>query len=184
MMKLSFPGIASRAGLRLVLASAIGVSFSAQATTFVELEPNDTLATAQLLIHNGSIELNGFRESSPTNGFNDFFRFSATVGDQLVFRVNAIGGGDPLIRLLSSTGTFLAQDDDGGGGFNSLISYNVTNSGDYVAAVRGFGNSVYSYDLKITGLTPVSAVPEPGEWAMLLCGLAFVSTVARRRTRT
>jgi PEP-CTERM motif len=165
-------------------AATLLATSSAQATVFVEAEPNDTFATAQLLLHDGSISLTGRRESSPTNGFNDFFRFGATAGNQIVFRVNAIGGGDPLIRLLDAAGGFLAQDDDGGGGLNSLINFNITQTSDYFAAVRGFGNSVYNYELTVTGLTPsaTGAVPEPAAWALMIAGFGLVGSAMRRRT--
>jgi Bacterial pre-peptidase C-terminal domain/PEP-CTERM motif len=169
---------------KYLLGAAVAVlaTNSAQATVFVEGEPNDTTATAQLLFHDGSISLTGRRESSPTNGFNDFFRFGATAGDQIVFRVNTIGSGDPFIRLLDSAGGFLAQDDDSGGGLNSLINYNITQTGNYFAAVRGFGNSVYNYRLTVTGLTPTGSVPEPAAWALMIAGFGLVGGAMRRRT--
>jgi PEP-CTERM motif len=43
-------------------------------------------------------------------------------------------------------------------------------TGNYFAALRGFGNSVYNYEMTITGLTP-SAVPVPGSIALLGLGL-------------
>jgi Bacterial pre-peptidase C-terminal domain len=168
-----------------VAAVALFSSVTANASVIVEVEPNDTFATAQLISHDGSIFLTGRRESSSVNGFNDFFRFGATAGDQISFRVNAIGGGDPLIRLLSGVGGLILQDDDSGGGLNSLISYTITSTGEYTAALRGFGNSVYNYEMTITGLTPtdVSNVPIPGSIALLGLGLVGLS-LSRKKAQT
>jgi Bacterial pre-peptidase C-terminal domain/PEP-CTERM motif len=163
-------------------AAAVLASTSAQATSFIEVEPNGSIATAQVLAHNGSISLTGFREAININVFTDFFRFGATAGNTIVFRVNALGGGDPLIRLLDSVGAVLAQDDDSGGGLNSLITYNITQTGNYFAALRGFGNSTYNYRLTITGLTPTAAVPEPAAWALMILGFGLVGGAMRRRT--
>jgi hypothetical protein len=169
----------------LLAAGALLASAPAQATTFIEIEPNDTLATAQSLVHNGTINLTGRRESSPTNGFNDFFSFYAAVGNNIAFRVNTIGAGDPLIRLFDGSGNLLAEDDDGGGGLNSLINFSILATGTYFGAVRGFGNSVYDYNLSITGLTatPVGGggVPEPATWAMMIIGFGLVGGAMRRR---
>lgn len=168
----------------IAAALALGTATSASATIFTEIEPNDTAATAQSLVHNGTVTLTGFRESSPTNDFNDFFSFEATAGDNIAFRVNALGGGDPLIQLRTGGNVFLAQNDDGGGGFNSLINFNILQTGTYLAAVRGFGNSVYDYELSITGLTPSGAIPEPASWALMIAGFGLVGSAMRRRTAT
>jgi PEP-CTERM motif len=159
---------------KVATAVALFSSVAANASVLVEVEPNDTFATAQLISHDGSISLTGRRESSSVNGFNDFFRFGATAGDQITFRVNKIGAGDPLIRLLSGVGDVLVQDDDSGGNLNSLISYTIASTGEYTAALRGFGNSVYDYEMIITGLTPadITNVPIPGSIALLGLGLA------------
>jgi hypothetical protein len=164
--------------------AAIGLftCMTANATVLTEVEPNDTPATAQVIVHDGSITLTGVRESSSTNSFNDFFRFGATAGDTITFRVDSIGAGDPLIRLLDQVGTLILQDDDGGGGLNSLITYTVLTTGDYFAAVRGFSNSVYNYQLTVTGLTATdtSSVPIPGSIALL--GLGLVGLARTRKT--
>lgn len=164
------------------MAAAMLASTQANATTFVEVEPNDSTASAQVLVHNGSIALTGFREAISVNTFTDFFRFSAAAGDSIVYRVNTIGGGDPLIRLLDSVGNVLAQDDDSGGGFNSLINFNITQTGNYFAALRGFGNSQYNYELTITGLTGSPGVPEPAAWAFMIAGFGLAGAAMRRRS--
>lgn len=96
--------------------------------------------------------------------------------------VNTPGGAsfsnDPILGLFNTTGTRIALDDDGGPGWDSLISnFTIGSSGFYTAAVSGYsdfefdggGSSDWTYQLEVTGLTPES-VPEP---ASILGLLAF-----------
>lgn len=38
--------------------------------------------------------------------------------------------------------------------------------------------------VKLGGLTPVSPVPEPATWAMMILGLGFIGAALRRRQKT
>jgi Bacterial pre-peptidase C-terminal domain/PEP-CTERM motif len=183
LMKTTFTLSTSKKLAISIAALTLTTNMAANATALTEVEANDTVATAQSIAHDGTIVLTGFRESSPTNGFNDFFRFGATVGDQITFTVNATTSGDPVIRLLDGTGGLLVQNDDSGGSLNSLITYSILVTGDYFAAVRGFANSVYEYQLNITGLTPSenANVPVPGSLALL--GLGMLGLALNRKTK-
>jgi hypothetical protein len=190
-LKITLQNISPKKWISGLFVSALFVSFSAQAATFLEVESNDTLATAQVLVHDSSITLTGYREFNPGNLWADYFRFSAMEGSDIVFKVSGDRDqpdpGEPeygsmTIGLLSNTGLALRL------GFpavstpyDSLISYKIDRTGDYFAAVGAYGSVERKYVMSITGLTPVSPVPEPGEWAMMLCGLGVVGAIARQR---
>ena len=180
--------------LRITVAAlALGMAGSAQATDFVDQEPNDTFATAQHLIHDGSINLAGFAApgltgtGSDVSVIHDWFRIDAVAGDALILRANAAStsvSDDPILHLWSGSGTFLARDDDSGPGRNSLISFNITTSGAYFVGVGDFGdNGDLNYELIVTGLTPslTGAVPEPASWALMIAGFGLVGSAMRRR---
>lgn len=81
---------------------------------------------------------------------------------------------------------------DGGGLWKNLVTLNSTNvGGDSTGWIKillpsdttGLSFSVASDgdDYYTQGFLKVAAVPEPGEWAMILAGLGMISVIARRR---
>lgn len=67
----------------------------------------------------------------------DFYSITAVAGEQLILDTSG-GTLDTLIGLYSADGTLLAVDDDAGSGLASLLTYDVTESGTYYAAVVGY----------------------------------------------
>ena len=67
---------------------------------------------------------------------------------------------------------------------NLVGSFTITNTTDSIEVAWGgtqFDENTYLR--VIFGASPVTAVPEPETWALMLAGLAGVGTVARRRRR-
>jgi len=170
----------------IIIALAILVTIAqnnlAQATSFSEVESNDSFGAAQSIgANDGTIDLSGSRIE---NSSADWYKFYATSSDFLTLAVNTPGGpsytNDPVLGLFNSIGGQLAVDDDSGPGFDSLINYTIPTSDYYTAAVSGFpdfsfvggGSSGWNYQLLITGLTPTNnAVPEPATTSLLGLGL-------------
>lgn len=160
---------------------------SAQATSFVEQESNDTFETANVLVHDGSILVSGFREFAPQSYTNrDYFRFAATAGDHLSIHYDAIQYGDPYLLLHDGTGLEVARNDDSFNSANSFIAYTVNTTGNYFLDLTGYsGSSLWNYTLSVTGLTPdirpgPSGVPEPSTWVTIIAGFGAVGAMARR----
>jgi hypothetical protein len=105
---------------------------------YPEQEPNDTCpgqSTACDDVVNPSFL---------TAGEQDWFTFYVTAGSTLTLGTDVVNVGDntdTYIELyFECGGVILAQDDDGGPGFYSLISnYTAQNTGNYNLKVRGFG---------------------------------------------
>ena len=151
----------------------------------VETEPNDTFATADAIartpapfLDSGVIEL--VNRSDPTGlGDIDFFSIPVFAGEELTVSTFPLTvptfEPDTFLELFDSSGTLLADDDDGNAGFGSTIIFNVPADDVYTFAVSGspFNDGsalVGQYNLLVRAV----AVPEPASLALLsLGGLAL-----------
>ncbi|HLA45631.1 MAG TPA: PPC domain-containing protein, partial [Aggregatilineales bacterium] len=66
------------------------------------------------------------------------WRFSASAGDVLRIRMDAVDDVDPVITLLDANRNALAENDDGGENANSLLRFEVPASGDYIIQAKYF----------------------------------------------
>jgi hypothetical protein len=81
----------------------------------------------------------------------DDWTFSGTQGDRITIRCEAARGydTDPRVHLVGPDGSLVASDDDGGSGYDSLISNVVLpTTGDYIIKIDVFeeGDYVLSVD--------------------------------------
>jgi hypothetical protein len=111
---------------------------------------------------------------------NDSFIFSvlstrAAQGQSLIDATTLVFG-EQAGNLWNSTAVPTSLDTALGGKYANLISYVGQNTGTA-------GDSAFSFSASLTSLQlqSVSAVPEPGTYAMLLAGLGLIGVVARRR---
>jgi len=135
-----------------------------------------------------------------------------TVTNTGLFDISAVrssGRIDPQLYLFRDDGDldnrdFIAQNDDGGAGLNSLIESINLGVGTYVAAVsdyrftrneaiRGFNRRVTPGTITVTidgaaygadGGSAVNTVPAPNALALLGIGLIAAGVVSRRRKKT
>jgi hypothetical protein len=172
----------------------------------VEAEPNTTLATAQNIDADFSLDANTEIDNSttvphvtvqglPGDGTYDYFSFTVgaanTLGD---FDMDhAMYGFDSWLDLFDSSGNWLAANDDGGVDPGSVHPYDahlfytfanpgtyVIRVGDYYAAPQYGGNG---YDLQVSiGGHPLAAggVPEPASWALMIAGFGGAGAMLRR----
>lgn len=184
-------------------------SFGAHAAFENLLVDNSTLATAQAVgpfSNDGVINVFGLRGTIDVFGTlivdnhnADYYSFDITGPRTITLRVDTPDGpflgDDPVVGLFSPEGIQLINDDDGGPGFDSLLSFTVSASGTYFAAVSGFndfdfdgvadssGNAStdWPYTLQISAADP-APVPVPA--AGWLLGSALLGLVARKRAKT
>lgn len=95
--------------------------------------------------------------------------------------VRSYDATDVLLKIFGPANQLLASFDVGNES-DFVETFNVAATGSYTAVVTGkvIGVNGQNYSLSMTA-GEVAPVPEPGEWAMLLAGLAVVGYVGSRR---
>jgi hypothetical protein len=173
------------------LLSSLGLSAPAQATSF-ELG----VVSSSSAVDVGNTGLSGW--------FADAYTFTVAAGTEVtltslfsnVFTQGASGIANLWATLYKSPGIY-EQSGSGslstaGGTSTKTVALNtgILSAGTYGLYVQGLvtpkgtssytGNIGFNYDGPTAG-TPVTPVPEPETWAMLMLGLAGMGFVARRR---
>ena len=110
-------------------------------TDVAEVEPNNSLATAQFLGCDNVLRPAFLTPASDT----DYVAFTATAGTIITVGTDADGTtgqiGDTRIRLFNDSGVMLATDDDSGPGLYSLLAFTATNTGTYYVGFAAFGTT-------------------------------------------
>jgi serralysin len=92
----------------------------------------------------GTIAIGGQVNSSiNTAGDHDWYAVTLTAGQRYTFRTVNTGGGtdvDSVIFIRDAAGLKLANNDDGGGGTYSLVTFTAPTTGTYYIDVGGFAN--------------------------------------------
>jgi Bacterial pre-peptidase C-terminal domain len=200
-----------------VFASTLAVlgtaSLGAQAAYENLNADNSTIATAQALgsLSGGTLNVFGVRGTVNLFGLTvednndvDFYSFTVGANQTLTLTVDTPDGpqqgDDPMVGLFSADGRRLAVDDDGGPGYDSLLTFTINNPGTFYAAVTGFddfdfdgiadlfedegsGSSVpntnFQYNLQISAVAVTQPVPVPA--AGWLLGSALLGFARRRK---
>jgi PEP-CTERM motif len=172
------------------LFAGLGIAFAVFATS------------AQAITYVGSTSLTGPTYNRPLSGLTglsgvgtavhyDAFSFTATTTGSYNFLSLATGAWDNFLVLYSPTfnpaaglSNALAANDDGpppAGIGSAGFTANLTAGSTYVLVTTGFGNSDVGAFTNSYNLT--SAVPEPGQLAMLALGLIGVTATRRIQQR-
>lgn len=128
----------------------------------------------------------------------DFYSFYADAGLGISINVLSSFGpeqiNDPYLGFFNATtGIQLASNDNGGTGYDSFLAYDIIDTGSYVFAVTGHGdtdfngsavnsNFLYAVEVSSVALTPddVSSVPVPAA-AWLFGGALFSIIISIKR---
>src|SRR5215475_15684988 len=93
----------------------------------------------------GGTSVRGFINGS---GDQDWYAVTLTAGQTYTFALSGFGVGalsDGYLRLLNSSGTEVANDDDSGPLANSKLTFTATSSGTYYISAQGFGTTTGQY---------------------------------------
>jgi len=168
---------------------------------------NSTISSAQFigdLTSPSKINVFGARGTINTFGTTitddnnaDFYSFNAAAGLGISINVLSSFGpeqvNDPYLGFFNATtGIQLASNDNGGAGYDSFLSFNIIDTGSYVFAVTGHGdtsfngtadNSNFLYAVEVSSVLPppdVASVPVPAA-AWLFGGALFSLIISLNR---
>jgi hypothetical protein len=105
--------------------------------------------------------------------YADFYAFNGTQGQQITVSMNS-NAFDTYLGLANEDGSFVREDDDGGGGTNSRIVATLPASGLYIILANSvYPNQFGDYALSLTDTTPCTFTLEPNSASIPAAGGAF-----------
>lgn len=100
-----------------------------------------------------------FSNQLETVGDRDWIAVELVAGQRYAITLDGTGADpleDPLVRLYDSSGSFVAENDDGGPGLNSQLSYTVQTTGTYYVEAAAWDDSVAgSYTVGLETAAPL-----------------------------